>query len=222
MKPKIGRIVAIASLGLAMPLIAVSQGEIKSLALSGYKGSVPVTRVEGKEYVEIDALARLANGSVSFNGDQITLTLPVPSAEGAGTEESAAKEKFSSEFLRAWIEEMATIREWHTALATAIKSQTPIWQSWLGSYQSRAAKDLQLVTVSAKTDADRRAVPLIENEYQTMKQLNDAYVSQKASVSYISPDSLADDPLDQSVTRCGQALESMAASGQFLDTGSCR
>jgi hypothetical protein len=221
MKLKIRRIVAVAILGLTMPLIAVSQGEIKRLMLAGYKGSVPVKQIEGKDFVEIEALARLGNGSVSFNGEQVTLTLPAPSPEAAETEE-AANEKFSREFLRAWIEEMGTIREWHTALATAIRSQTPIWQSWLGPYQSRASTNLQLVQASAATDADRKAAPLVSNEYETMMQLNDKYVAQRTSVSYIAPDSLANDPLDKSVTACGQALESMAASGRFVDNGACR
>jgi hypothetical protein len=222
MTPNIRRILAIAILALAMPFIAASQSEIKRLMLSGYKGSVPVKQIEGKDFVEIEALARLANGSVSFNGEQVTLTLATPSGETVGSEGAESKERFSREFLRAWIEEMSTIREWHSALATAVKSQSPIWQSWLGSYESRASTNLQLVQVSAVTDADRKAAPLVANEYQTMKQLSDKYVVQRASVSYIAPDSLASDPLDQSVSACGQALESMAASGQFLDTGSCR
>jgi hypothetical protein len=181
-----------------------------------------VKQIDGKDFVEIESLARLGNGSVTFKGEQVTLTLPAPSAEAAGSEGAAPNERFSREFLRAWIEEMATIREWHTALTTAVRSQTPIWQTWLGAYQSRASTNLQLVQVSAVTDADRRAAPLVVNEYQTMKQLSDKYVTQAASVSYIAPDSLAEDALDQSVTACGQALESMAASGQFVDTGSCR
>lgn len=221
MTAKIRRILAVAILGMAMPLIALSQGEIKRLVISGYKGSVPVKQIDGKDFVEIDALARLGNGSVSFSGDAVTLTLAAPSAEAAESE-AAANDKFSREFLRAWIEEMGTIHEWHSALATAVKSQTPIWQTWLSSYQARASTNLQLVQVSVVTKADRSAAPLIATEYQKMKQLNDAYVAQAASVSYIAPDSLADDPIDRSVTQCGQALESMAASGQFLDTGSCR
>lgn len=221
MRANLPRLFALAAFVAMVPLIALSQSTIKYLVLSGYKGSVPVKQIEGKDFVEIEALARLGNGSVSFNGDQVTLTLPVPSAEAAESE-AAANEKFSREFLRAWIEEMGTIHEWHSALETAVKSQSPIWQTWLGSYQSRASKNLQLVQVSVVTKADRSAAPLIANEYQKMKQLNDAYVAQAASVTYISPNSLSNDPVDRSVTVCGQALESMAASGQFVDTVSCR
>ena len=217
MKIKIRRIAAVATLGLTMPLIAVSQGAIKHLVLAGYEGSVPVKQIEGKDFVEIEALAQLGKGTVSFNGEQVTLTLP---ASAQATAE-AANERFSREFLRAWIEEMATIREWHTALATAVRSQAPIWQSWLGPYQAHASTNLQLVQVSEVTDADRKAATLVSNEYETMKQLNDKYVAQRASVSYIAPDSLANDPLDHSVSACGQALESMAATGRFVDNGSC-
>jgi len=222
MRVNLRRVCALAILAVTMPLVALSQGPIKSLVLSGYKGSVPVKQIDGKDYVEIDALAQLGNGSVSFNGEQVTLTLPAPSAQAAETEKQASDENFSRGFLRAWIEEMGTIREWHTALETAVRSQTPIRLSRLGSYQSQAATSLQLVQVAATTKADRRAAPLVSDEYQKMKQLNDAYLSQAASVSYINPDSLTDDPLNQSLNRCGQALESMAASGQFSDTSACR
>lgn len=221
MTANIRRLLLLVGLVMVVPLMAISQVAIKRLVLAGYKGNVPVRQIEGKDYIEIEALARLANGTVSFNGEQATLTLPAPKAEAPASEE-ASSEKFSIGFLRAWIEEMATIREWHSALATAIRSQTPIWQSWLESYQLRASTDLQLVQASAATEADHKAAPLVSNEYEAMKRLNDEYVARRASVSYISPDSLTDDPLNQSVTQCGQALESMAASGQFSDSGSCR
>lgn len=217
MRRKVPSLLALAGLVMVMPLIAISQTAIKRLVLAGHTGHVPVKQIEGKNYVEIEALARLAKGSVSFDGDQITLNLPATAEE-----QEAASAKFSGDFLHAWIEEMATIREWHSALATAIRSQTPIWQSWLEPYQLRASTDLQLVQGSAATDADRKVAPLVSNEYQYMKQLSDNYIAQRARVSYISPDSLTDDPLNQIVRQCGQALESMAASGQFSETSSCR
>ena len=220
MRRNLPRICTVAALALITPLIAISKGEIKNLVIAGYQGSVPVKQIEGKDYVEIQALARLANGSVSFDGEQITLALPPPVTEAAITEGENSN-GFSKEFLHAWIEELAAIREWHGALEAAVRSQTPLWQVWLGSYQSRAKTNLQFVQVAAVTNADRSAAQLVANEYQKMKQLNDEYAAQAASVSYIEPDSLADDPLNRTVTVCGQALESMAASGQFLDNGSC-
>lgn len=220
MKQNISAVCATLALAVILPALAFSQGIVKTLVLAGYKGTVPVKEIHGKDYVEIGALARIADGSVSFHGDQVTLTLPTPETV-ASTAPPEANDRFSREFLRAWIEEMSTIREWHTVLENGITNQTPIWQSWLGPFESRATTSLQLVQVTAATDADRSAAQLIANDYEKMKQLQDNYLARAKSANYIAPDSLASDALDQSLLACGQSLEAMAARGRFLDDGAC-
>jgi hypothetical protein len=44
---------------------------------------------EWGNYVEVEALARVANGALSFNGNQITLTLPVSGNAAAATVRAA-------------------------------------------------------------------------------------------------------------------------------------
>lgn len=223
MNRKLPRVGMILALTIILPAIVMSQGQIKSLVLSGHPDSVPVRQLNGKNYVEIEALARTANGSLSFNGDQIVLTLPPPGESGAASGEAAAsKTGFSREFLRAGIESLSTIREWHTALATAIENQFPLEQSWLTQYQAVASTNLRLAQVAATTDADRNAAQLIANVFEKMRQLNDKYVAQRASLSYISPDALKNDPMDQNSVACGRFLGAMMASGQFADDGTCR
>jgi hypothetical protein len=53
-----------------------SQGDHQNaaLAVSGHPGQVPVTQINGRPYVAVDALARLMNGSLGYQGSQITLT----------------------------------------------------------------------------------------------------------------------------------------------------
>jgi hypothetical protein len=218
--PRVGMILA---LTIMLPAIVMSQGQIKSLVLSGHPDSVPVRQLNGKNYVEIEALARTGNGSLSFNGDQIVLTLPPPGENGAASGEEAAAKKtgFSREFLRAGIESLSTIREWHTALSSAIENQFPLEQSWLTQYQELANTDLRLAQVAATTDADRNAAQLIANVFEKRRQLNDKYVAQRASLSYISPDALKNDPMDQNSVACGRFLGAMMASGQFADDGTC-
>jgi hypothetical protein len=55
-----------------------------------------------------------------------------------------------------------------------------------------------------------------------MSTLTDRYLDKRANMSYISPDSLENDSLNQSIVTCGHSLSAMAASGQFNDDGSCR
>ncbi|HMD38462.1 MAG TPA: hypothetical protein VKH15_04225 [Candidatus Acidoferrum sp.] len=223
MSKKMTRIATILALSMIAPVILMSQGQLAYLVVSGHPGNVPVTQVNGKSYVEIEALARLANGTLSFNGNQVKLTLPPGGENTAVTAEAnaAAKTGFSREFLRAGIESLSTIREWHIALASAIENQFPVGQAWLTPYQSLATTNLRLAQVSATTDSDRNAAQLIANVYQKMKQLSDKYVAQRADLSYIAPDSLKNDPLDQSITACGRSLGAMAAEGQFVDDGNC-
>src|ERR1039457_2560446 len=76
-----------------------------TLTINGYAGNAPLVQIGGKSYVEVEALARLTGGSVKFQTNRITLTLPASSET-----EQAAKKGFSPDFLRAAIEEMAAIR----------------------------------------------------------------------------------------------------------------
>jgi hypothetical protein len=207
----------IVALAMIMPVIVMSQGKIQRLAVSGHTGSVPVIQINGKNYVEVAALAQLVSGSLSFHGSQMTLTLTgneaVPAEETVG---------LSRDFLRAAIEEMSTVREWHSALATAIENQFPLTRELLGPLEISATKNLRLVQVAATTAADQKAAQLITNEYQKMKQLSDSFLAKRAAATYINADALTNDALNQSLIACGKSLGAMAGSGQFTDDGTCR
>jgi hypothetical protein len=204
---------------------AAQQGTV--LVLNGYSGTVPVMQVNGKNYVNVEALARVTNGSMSFNGNQIVLTLPsAGSGGGAAASQPAAPAAsqntgFSKDFLTAAIEEMSTLREWHSALASAIANGFPVTGELVAPYQAQAATNLRLMQVAVSTQSDQGAAQLISNAYQKMKQLSDKYVTKRANLEFVGPDALKNDPLDQSLIACGMSLRSMAGSGQFVDDGTC-
>ena len=62
-----------------------------TLSVTGRPGQIPVVQMNGKSYVDVEALARLTNSSLSFKGNQVILTpaasapntLPVESAPSA-------------------------------------------------------------------------------------------------------------------------------------------
>ena len=102
-------VVMIASIG------GISQSQSRTLVVSGHPGNVPVTQSNGRSYVDLEALAQVVNGALSFNGNQITLTL---SSAGGNTTTAPAQttgansgnnNQFSKAFLQAGIEEMSTI-----------------------------------------------------------------------------------------------------------------
>src|SRR5208283_2516716 len=78
---------------LVLPGLAWSQDAQQNLTLivTGQPGQAPIVQMNGKSYVDIDALARLTNSSLSFKGNKVILTPPgsAPSTLPAGPEPSA-------------------------------------------------------------------------------------------------------------------------------------
>ncbi len=212
-------LLAMAGLGLSQ---AVQQSGV--LVVSGQPGQARVVQINGKSYVDIEALARLTNGSLSFGGNQITLTLPSSAAGAAATPASAsqpANSGFSKDFMKAGIEAGSTIREWRTALSSAVQNGYPVTSDFVAGYRGQAATNLRLASVAASTDSDRNAFQLLSNEFDNMQKLSNKILAARQDMSYISADALKDDPLNQQILSCARSLAAMAASGQFQDDGSC-
>lgn len=211
---------------LIVPALALSQAvqEARTLIVNGQSGQVTVVQVNGRSYVDLEALARVANGSLGFNGNQITLTLPgaAGAPPAAPATSSSANPGLSKGFLKAGIESMSLVREWHSALANAIQNGFPLAEAWLSGYRNQAAAALRLASVAASTDSDQSAAQLLNNEFENMKTLTNNYVTARQSLNYIAPDALTNDPLNQRIISCGHSLAAMAASGQFVDDGSCQ
>jgi hypothetical protein len=91
----------------------------------------------------------------------------------------------------------------------------------LAPYRAQASTNLHLASTAVSTASDRSAYQLLSNEFQNMVKLSDKYVNARANMTYISPDALENDSLNQRIVTCGRSLGAMAASGQFVDDGSC-
>jgi hypothetical protein len=221
------RMLAGVLLAVSGMVVAQDANQNRTLIVNGQPVSIAVIQVNGRSYVDLEALTRAANGSLSFSGNQIALTLPASSAIANATPAPAtapapaANPGFSQAFLKAGIEQMATVREWHTALGAAIQNGTPVAANWLAPYRNQAATNLRLASVAIQTNSDRRAFQLLTNEFQNMAKLADNYIAARTNMTYISPDALQNDDLNQRIVACGHSLGSMAASGQFVDDGSC-
>jgi len=214
--------------------LTLSAAQRHTLVLNGQSTEVPVIFVGRHPYADLEALANALSGSVSSSGAMVALSLPVSSASPAPapTTSSAAPAPvptqtvpsnpgFSREFLNAGIEEISTLREWHTALQTAIQNGIPLSEGLLRPYRAQATTNLRLTSVAATTAADRNAYQLLNNAYLNMGKLSDKYVNMRASHTYIAPDALQNDELNKRLMNCGHFLGAMAASGQFSNDGSC-
>jgi hypothetical protein len=216
---------------LTAPVVALSQGtsQKRTLIINGQSTQVPVIQVNGQSFVGLEALADAVHGSLSYAGSMVALSVPVGSANSAPPTTTSATSSqgpssnvgFSRGFLNAGIEQMSTLREWHTALATAIQNGIPITAGLLAPYRAQATTNLRLAQVAATTPSDRNAYQLLSNEFQNMATLSDKYIKKRADLSYIRPDALQNDDLNQRIIACGHSLGAMAASGQFVDDGTC-
>jgi hypothetical protein len=211
---------------LASPGLFLAQAgqQNPALLVPGQRGQAPVVQINGRSYVDVEALARLINGSLSFNGNQITLTLPAPSSSTPPTPDLASQPDnpgFSKEFMKAGIEEMSVIREWRSALVNAVQNGYPVTDAFVAGYQGQAATNLRLASVAISTDSDQSAFQLLSNEFDNMQKLSNKILKARKNMNYIPTDALKGDPLDQKILTCARSLASMAASGQFVDDGSC-
>jgi hypothetical protein len=192
--------------------------------VNGLPGHAPILQRNGRSYVDIEALARLTNGSLAFNGNQITLTLPASAVGTPGPAPAASQPQspgFSKDFLKAGIEEMSVIREWRSALLNAVQNGYPVTDAFVSTYQGQAATSLRLASVAVSTDSDRSALQLLTNELANMQKLSNKILAARKNMNYISPDALKGDPLDVQILSCARSLAAMAASGQFQDDGAC-
>ncbi len=203
---------------LLLPLLILVAQETSSLLIEGPQGQTRVNQVQGKNYVEVDELARITGGSLRFVGNQIILTLP----GSVDTSSQAQSAGLSRPFLGVGIETMREILEWHAALKTAIERGYPLSDEWLGNFRRQSQSSLKHAEAMASTDTDQKAVPFLVNEFNNMGALTDRYLKITANRDYIAPDSLSSDPLDQKLLTCWHSLESMASSNQFVNDGSCQ
>ena len=211
---------------LLLPLLVLIAQETSVLLIEGQQGQARVVQVQGKNYVEVEGLARISGGLLRFAGNQIILTLPSTAKKPLQTEQGATvppqTDGLSKPFLTAGIETMREILEWHAALKNGIERGYPLSDVWFGNYRRQVQASLKQTEAAASTDTDQRALPRLTNEFNTMNALTDKYLQITASRDYLAPNALNSDPLEQKLSACWQSLTLMASSNQFIEDGSCQ
>jgi hypothetical protein len=211
---------AVAALVVSSLALCLAAQQSMTLVISGQPGSAKVTQIDGHNYVEVEGVARLTNGSISFRGNQIVLTLPSATADSPPSGDPTAG--FSKEFVTAGIEAMTQIREWRAAMRNAVERGYPLSEDWLKTNRAQAQRALRLASLAINTTSDKSVFPFLTNEFNNMRALNDKYIQMSVARTYIDPSSLDSDPLDRKITACAHSLASMATANQFVDDGSCQ
>ena len=215
---------------LGIGLLATGQAQPREFTFSvaGYPAEAPLVRFQGRSFVEVQELARITHGSLRFDAERTTLTLPGCEASKRARDEGR-ESGFSHSFMRAAIEAMASIREWGGMLMITVQNGYPVGNNMAGNtimaYQGRAADNVALASAAASTDADQRGLELLRNEFNNVKAWADSFAQARTALSAtnltISENALEHDAEAQNVIRCGQFLAQMFASGSFQDDAAC-
>jgi len=215
---------------LAMPVIALGQAQQnRTLVVSGSGAEAPIKQINGVNYVDLEALARITRGTLSFQENRVLLTLPAPSVptppSAVSNSGSPEQTGFSKEFRMTALEAVSSLREWVSTLAVALQNGYPIGDA-MASYRARATDSLRLATVAASTTADRRALQLLNREFDHAQRLSSQLVSARNSLSAanysMAPETIGNDPAFQQIVSCGQSLGGMLASGDLDGDTPCR
>ena len=192
----------------------------KTLIVNGKTVDAGVVLVEGRSYVDIEGLAKGMGGSVTFEANQIALTIPGPPPSAA----PQTAEGMSKEFQKIAVFTLAEMREWRGAIGTVVTSGMPVVGTWSQDYHDRVEADLMQATLAASTEPDRQALQLLQQEFALLTEWADNVLAERKALNAartIDPNSLQNDQSLAKISKCGQFLSSMIVSGTFSDDSSC-
>lgn len=219
-------------LSLLPSCLALAQQPVRSLRIVGKAGQAGVTEINGRSYVDVEELAGINHWSISISGSEISLSsaasdqdLTGGSSSQQASHSSTDTPALSREFMRAGIEEFATMREWASTLAYAIQNGYQVSEGWVANYSQEASHKLGLASAAASTAGDHQALGLLTNEFHSVQQWSDKLVQERKSLATakyaLSPNALPEDPLSQKIVTCGRFLATMLGSASFQDDPSC-
>lgn len=212
---------------ISWPMWPQVRQDNRNIVVNGKSGDMAVLEVNGRTYVDVETLTRIAHGSVMFQGNRILLDLPAAPGERGTLESNPEKSqsRFSQAFVKAAIEEITLMHEWASLLANAIQNGYPVTETWVAGYQQKAESGLRADSASVSTEADRNALQLLTNEFDAVRQWSSTLIDARKSMSTanyaLSKDALQNDPLSRKIIACSHFLGPMLASGIFQDDASC-
>jgi hypothetical protein len=238
------RFLSLLSLGLSLGLIlsvseTVAQDTpTRTLIVNGQTLDAGVVLVQGRSYVDIEGLAEGMGGSVTFEANQISLTIPgpPPSAALQTPPPSAAPqtpppstapqtpEGLSKDFQKIAVFTLAEMREWKGAISTVVTSGIPVVGTWSQDYHDRGEADLMQAALAVSTEPDRQALQLLQQQFTRLSEWADTVLGEREALNAdrtINPNSLQNDQSLAKISQCGQFLSSMIVSGTFSNDSSC-
>jgi hypothetical protein len=238
------RFLSLLSLGLSLGLIlsvseTVAQDTpTRTLIVNGQTLDAGVVLVQGRSYVDIEGLAEGMGGSVTFEANQISLTIPGPPPSEAAQTPPVSEapqtpppstapqtpEGMSKDFQKIAVFTLAEMREWKGAISTVVTSGIPVVGTWSQDYHDRGEADLMQAALAASTEPDRQALQLLQQQLTRLSEWADTVLGEREALNAdrtIDPNSLQKDQSLAKISKCGQFLSSMIVSGTFSNDSSC-
>jgi hypothetical protein len=197
----------------------------KTVIVNGKTLDAVVIQVQGRSYIDIEGLAEGLGASVSFEPNQIELTIPVPEPPPAPQDEQdLSKQGMSKQFQQSAISALAQMREWRGAIIALITTGMPVAGTWSQDYHDRVETDLMQTALAASTDADHQALQLLQREFDLLAEWADNVIGEREALNAarnIDPNSLQNDVTLAKISKCAQFLSSMIVSDTFSDDSNC-
>jgi hypothetical protein len=221
-------------IGVALSLagILLAQGEAsRQLIVNGKATNAVVLRVDGRLYVDLDALAQITNGTMTVGTTEVVLTIPSANGSAGSNGNSSADaaaaqatQGLSRNFASAAIATVAEMKEWTGALGTMVTYGLAADTSWAQTYHDRVEASLAQAGVAASTSSDRDALRLLNNQFSNLSNWASTVIAARQAMNgdkTMDPNALQTDPALAKITSCSRFLNSMLVSGSFSDNASC-
>jgi hypothetical protein len=211
---------------LAFPGVLCAQTtRDRTLIVNGKTASTAVRQIDGRPYVDVQALAEATNGSVTIETNRIILTIPASdSSDASGHTPDESQQVLSRGFAAAAVADLAEMREWRGTIGAMITYGLAVSDAWAQDYHERVQEGLEQAKIAASTEADHNALQLLQNESDKLATWADTILAARKALNEPQTtdlNALQDDPSLAKIRGCGQFLNSMLVSGAFADDSSC-
>jgi hypothetical protein len=214
----------------AVPLIAIgiaaaqaqdNHGQ-RTLEVNGHTGQAIVYQISGKSYVDLESLARIANGSLSFRGGDIILHLP---AADAASHEQPSTPGMTNDFMKASLQVLTSLNDWTHTLSHELQRGLASHPSEHAALRNKAADQLRVATIDAANESDEHALRLLTLHFNQVDNWNNKLAAERKKLDmgkyYSNPNVLAGDESYQMITSCENFLATMLPSGHFQESHVC-
>ncbi len=208
------------ALCLATVLFAQRASDTK-LLVNGKVMNAAVLQVDGRSYVDVETLARITNGSVKVEPNQILLTIP-----GSGPDAAAPQntQGLSKGFASAAIAALAEMKEWKGALGTMVTFGLAVDGTWAQTHHEQVETSITQASLAATTSSDHSALQLLNNQFAHLAKWESDFIAERKALNgakTVDPNAMQDDATLTKISNCSRFLSAMLVSRTFADNASC-